>query len=304
MLVLPPIGFAFDLIATFGRRAPFGYRTTIWSTIIVGVLSMIVWGHHMFVSGMNPWIAEYFSVATVAVTIPFAVIGLNLLGSLWRAQIRFTTPMLFALGLISLVGTGGLGGLYLGTSTSDVYFHDTAFVVGHFHLMIGLVTLFGIFGAVYYWFPKMFGRRMNDVLGKMHFWGTFATTMFTFVAMHLVGLSHQLRRVYDITAYERTAPLLDANVSITWAAFGAAGIQLIFFVNFFWSLWKGAPVEEENPWESASLEWTTPTPAGHGNWPGDLPTVDRWPYDYRVPEAPDGFVSQAVSTAATAGGQR
>ena len=280
VLLLPALGIAFDIVATFGRRPVFGYRTTVWSLLVVAVLSMVVWGHHMFTSGMNPYVGEYFSVMTVAITLPFAVIGLNLIASLWRGELRLSTAMLFALGIISAVGTGGLGGLYLGTAASDLYFHDSVFVVGHFHFMIGVVTSFGIFGALYYWFPKMFGRHLNETLGKIHFWMTIGPLFFAFIVMHYLGLGGALRRVYDPTVYDYIRPLQDLNVWITWALIIAVTAQVVFFINFVYSMFRGRKAEE-NPWEGATLEWTTTSPAPHLNW--DVPPeVFRGPYEYRV----------------------
>jgi cytochrome c oxidase subunit 1 len=290
VLALPALGIAFDVVATFGRRPVFGYRTTVWSLLIVGVLSMIVWGHHMFTSGMNPYVGEYFSVMTVMITLPFAVIGLNLIAGLWRAEMRLTTPMLFALGLISAVGTGGLGGLYLGTAASDIYFHDSVFVVGHFHLMIGVVTSFGFFAGLYYWFPKMFGRYMNETLGKVHFWLTTAPVFFGFIVMHYLGLAGALRRAYDPTAYEYIQPFLEMNVWITYAFFIAITAQVVFFGNLVYSMFRGRRATE-NPWEGATLEWTTPSPAPHLNW-DEIPTVYRGPYEYRTNGAATGYTAQ------------
>ncbi len=256
-------------------------------------MSMMVWGHHMFTSGMNPYVGEYFSVMTVLITLPFAVIGLNLIASLWRAELRLTTAMLFAIGIISALGTGGLGGLYLGTAASDIYFHDSVFVVGHFHFMIGVVTSFGIFAALYYWFPKMFGRHLNETLGKVHFWLTTAPVFFAFVAMHYLGLAGALRRVYDPSVYEYIRPLLYLNEWITYALFVAVLAQVVFFVNLAYSVFRG-PRAEENPWQGATLEWTTPSPAPHLNW-DEPPSVFRGPYEYRVNAAADGYTPQHVS---------
>ena len=292
VLVLPALGIAFDVVATFGRRPVFGYRTTVWSLVVLSVLGMIVWGHHMFTSGMNPYVGEYFSVVTVLITLPFAVLGLNLIASLWRAELRLTTAMLFAIGIISAVGTGGLGGLWLGTAASDIYFHDSAFVVGHFHFMIGVVTSFGIFAALYYWFPKMFGRHMNETLGKVHFWLTIASVFPAFILMHYLGMAGALRRVYDPTVYDYIRPLQDMNVWITFLLFVAIAGQLVFFVNLLHSMFAGRRAAE-NPWEGATLEWTTPSPAPHLNW-DEPPAVYRGPYQYRVNGAPDGYLPQHV----------
>lgn len=293
VLVLPGIGIAFEVIATFARRPPFGYRLSVYALIIIAFLSMIVWGHHMFVSGMNPYVGEYFSVATVLITLPFAVLGVNLIGSLWRGQIRLETPMLFALGMISAVGTGGLGGLYLGTASSDVYFHESYFVVGHFHIMIGVVTLLSTFAGIYYWFPKMFGRMMNDTLGKVHFWLTIVPMLAMFILMHYQGLGGSIRRLYDPSTYEITDPIRNLNVQISHLAFTAAAAQFIFFGNFFWSLFKG-PVADKNPWQSSGLEWSADSPAPHGNWGEQIPEVASGPYEYGPDKGADDFVPQAI----------
>jgi cytochrome c oxidase subunit 1 len=291
VLLLPALGIAFDVVATMGRRPVFGYKTTVWALVVVAVLSMIVWGHHMFTSGMNPYVGEYFSIVTVAITVPFAVLGLNLIASLWRAEIRLNTAMLFALGIIASVGIGGLGGLWLGTATSDMYLHDSYFVVGHFHFMIGVVTGFGIFAGTYYWFPKMFGRRMNEVLGRIHFWGSTLGTFPAFVGMHYLGLGGSLRRLYDPTQYDYTASLQWMNGWISIALFVAIGAQLVFVVNLIWSRFWGKRCEEDNPWDSASIEWTTPSPAPHLNWETG-PSVHRGPYEYRVNGDANGYLKQ------------
>jgi cytochrome c oxidase subunit 1 len=297
VLVLPALGIAFDVLATFGRRPVFGYKTSVWSLVVIAVLSMIVWGHHMFTSGMNPYLGEYFSIATVAITVPFAVLGMNLIASLWRAQIRLTTAMLFGLGIVAAVGIGGLGGLWLGTATSDMYLHDSYFVVGHFHFMIGVVTGFGIFAGTYYWYPKMFGRHMNEVLGRIHFWGTVVGAFPAFVAMHYLGLGGNLRRLYDPTEYEYAQSMQWMNSWISWALFLAVAAQVVFVANLLWSRFRGKPATE-NPWDSASLEWTTASPAPHLNW-DVLPQVYRGPYEYRLDGESDGYRRQIdpVSTA-------
>ena len=280
VLILPALGIAFDVLATFGRRPVFGYKMSIYSLLVIAVLSMVVWGHHMFTSGMNPYLGEYFSIVTVIITVPFAVLAMNLVASLWRAQIQLRTPMLFALGIVAATGVGGLGGLWLGTATSDMYLHDSYFVVGHFHFMIGVVTSFGIFAATYYWLPKMFGRTMNEFLGKAHFWLTTIGVFAAFTSMHFLGMGGYLRRMYDPTSYEYTRSLQWLNVFISMALFLAAAAQLLFFANLFWSMFKKQRASA-NPWHSATLEWTTESPAPHLNWV-EVPAVYRGPYDYRT----------------------
>jgi len=255
----------------------------------------------MFTTGMNPNVGKYFSIATVVITAPFAVIGVNLLASLWRAKLRPATPMLFCLGVISAVGFGGFGGLFLGTMVSDIYFHETYFVVGHFHLMIGTVTLLGIFAAMYFWYPKLFGRKMSEKLGQWHFWLTAVPMCCIFLLMHVQGLGGMLRRTYDPSMYDYNAPMNSAlRFPITTFAFIVFCAQLIFFWNFFRSMKKGE-IAGDNPWESSTLEWTTPSPAGHGNWPGALPVVTVDPYEYGD-EHPGGFLPQGtVPSGETAG---
>ncbi|MDP6539837.1 MAG: cbb3-type cytochrome c oxidase subunit I [Planctomycetota bacterium] len=284
VLVLPGIGITFDILATFARRPIFGYKTSVWALIVVGFLSMIVWGHHMYVTGMNPYVGEYFSIATVLITAPFAVLGLNLVASLWRSRIRMEVPMYWALGTIAVIGLGGFGGLFLATSISDIYFHESFFVVGHFHLMIGVVTVLSTLGGLYHWFPKMFGRKMNAGLARLHFWTTYVPIVAVFALMHFQGLSGLLRRYYDHTIYDFQSPGIALALPITVLSYVVTASQLVFVYNFFVSMKRGEQASD-NPWNATTLEWTTPSPAPHGNWPGALPVVDRHPYDYD-PSAP------------------
>jgi len=293
VLILPALGIVFDVIPAFTRKPVFGYRITVYCYLAVAALSMIVWGHHMFVSGMSPYSGEYFSVMTMVITIPSAIIGVNMLGSLWGGAIRLKTPMLFALGLIAFFGTGGFGGIFLGNATADVQLHDTYFVVGHFHFMIGGVTLLATFASVYFWFPKMFGRMMNDKLGKLHFWLTLVSFYCIFLTQHFIGLAGTPRRYYAFTDYEFLEGIRGPQMLVSVAAFVMGASQLIFMANFCWSLWKGkkAPI---NPWHATTLEWTLPSPPPHGNWGAELPTVERWAYEYSAAEAQDDFTSQVV----------
>lgn len=293
VLVLPAIGIAFEVLAVHTRRPPFGYRVSVVALLIIGFLSLIVWGHHMFTTGMNPYVGEYFSIATVLITVPFAVLGLNLIASLWRARLRITTASLFALGIISTIGIGGLGGLYLGTATADIYFHETYFVVGHFHLMIGVVTFFGIYAGLYHWFPKMFGRMMNERLGKVHFWSTIVPLFTAFLLMYFQGMGGMLRRTWNPAHYEFAARAHEVNGIISFAAFAAILAQGLFLVNFFWSAFRGRRAEQ-NPWQATTLEWSTESPAPHGNWRGPLPQVHRWAYEYGSNGRADDFVPQHV----------
>lgn len=295
VLIFPALGIAFDVMAPFIRKPIFGYKVTVIMLGVAAFLSMIVWGHHMFVSGMNPFLGEFFAISTLAITIPFSIIAVNMLASLWGARFRFRTPLLFVLGIISFIGTGGLGGLFLGNSLSDMYLHDTYFVVGHFHFMIGWATLFGVFAGTYYWYPKMFGRYMNEALGKWHFWLSFVSVYLVFLTMHFVGFSGMMRHIYDPTQYEFLKHLIPWNRMITISAFILFIAQLLFLYNFFWSLKKGQRVESNNPWQASTLEWTTPTPPVHGNWAGALPIVSRGPYEYGPGEddySPQGEIAE------------
>lgn len=295
VLVLPAIGIAFDVLAPMVRRPAFGHRLTVVSLWAIAALSMIVWGHHMYVSGMHPLLGEAFAIGTLAITVPFTVVAVNLLATLWGGRFRFDTPLLFVLGLLSFIGTGGLGGLFLGNALSDMYLHATYFVVGHFHFMIGWVTLFGIFAGTYYWFPKMFGRALDERLGKLHFWLSFPCVYVIFLTMHFQGFSGMMRHIYDPLQYDFMKRLAGSNGVVSVAAVVLFAAQLVFLFNFAWSLWRGRVVSDPNPWRANTLEWSVPSPPPHGNWPGELPEVHRGPYEYgpadeHVPQAAPAVV--------------
>jgi cytochrome c oxidase subunit 1 len=293
VLILPALGIACDILPAFTRKPVFGYRTSVWCLVAVGCLSMIVWGHHMFVSGMSPFTGEYFSLVTLTITVPMTIFGVNMLASLWGAKLELRPPMLFALSVIALFGSGGLGGLFLGNSTADMQLHDTYFVVGHFHMMIGGVTLMATFAAVYFWFPKMFGRMMNEALAKLHFWLTFAPFFIIFFMQHFLGLQGAPRRYYAFTAYDYLQKTRGENLIISIAAMVLISGQLLFLVNFVWSLFRGR-VAASNPWHATTLEWTVASPPPHGNFDG-LPVVERWAYEYGVEDGERDFAAQTVS---------
>ncbi|MFQ5789268.1 MAG: cbb3-type cytochrome c oxidase subunit I [Acidobacteriota bacterium] len=293
VLILPALGITFEVLAPFTRRPVFGYRITVYSLLVIALLSMVVWGHHMFVSGMSPWLGEFFSVGTMLITIPSAIIGVNMIASLWGAKLRLTTAAMYALGTIALFGVGGMGGVFLGNAVADIQLHDTYFVVGHFHFMIGGVTLFAIFAGTYYWFPKMFGRMLSETLGKIHFWTTLVPFYTIFTTMHFFGLAGAPRRYYDLSRLTFLHGVDWMALFITISAFTMIAGQVIFLLNFATSLWKGKKAES-NPWRASTLEWTTPSPPPHGNWGDEMPRVHRWPYDYSVKDAGEDFTPQTV----------
>jgi cytochrome c oxidase subunit 1 len=291
IVIVPAMGIAAEILATFIRKPIFGYKLIAGCWIAIVVLSLIVWGHHMFVSGMNPTLAGVFALTTLLITIPSAILVLCWVISLWDARIQFTTPMLFALGFVSVFVTGGLGGFFLGSAWTDIPLHNTYFVVGHFHLTMAISPMIAAFAGVYYWFPKMFGRMMNDRLGRIHFWFTMAGAYAVFLTMHVLGIGGMIRHSYDPTQYAFMKALQPLNVFVSIAAFVLASSQLIFVFNFIWSFFRG-PKAEKNPWKANTLEWTVSSPIPHGNWTGRLPTVYRWPYDYALTQKVDDYLPQ------------
>ena len=289
--ILPGMGATSQILSTFARKPIFGYRAMVYALLGIGMLGFFVWGHHMFISGMSPYSSLAFSVLTMVIAVPSAIKTFNWLGTLWGANIRFATPMLFALGFVSLFVTGGLSGIFLGQPSVDIYFHDTYFVVAHFHMIMGVAAIFGIFAGTYYWFPKMFGRMMNETLGRIHFWFTFVGVYAIFMPMHFLGMVGHPRRYSETTGVDFLAPLEPVHVFITIAAFVTAAAQLVFLFNLFWSMFKGAKASE-NPWEATTLEWTVPSPPPHDNFAGREPVVNHGPYEYGVPGAPRDYIMQ------------
>ncbi|MBK7341133.1 MAG: cbb3-type cytochrome c oxidase subunit I [Saprospiraceae bacterium] len=280
IIILPAMGLVSEVMAVHSRKPIFGYRAMIYSMLAIGFLSFIVWAHHMFMSGLNPFISNFFVAFTLMIAIPSAIKVFNWISTLYGGNIRMNTPMMFSIGFVSMFISGGLTGIFLGNSAIDIQQHDTYFVVAHFHIVMGVAAFFGMFAGVYNWFPKMFGRYMNETMGKIHFWGTIIGAYAVFGPMHYLGLAGVPRRYYRFDSFDAFSGFTDMNRFITIAAILTFFVQLVFVVNFFWSIFKGRKVTTQNPWGSNSLEWTTPIKPGHGNWPGKIPTVTRWAYDY------------------------
>ena len=292
--ILPGMGVTSHILSTFSRKPIFGYRAMVYALCGIGFLGFCVWGHHMFVSGMSPYSAIAFSLLTMSIGVPSAIKTFNWLGTLWGARIRFASPMLFAIGFVSLFVTGGVSGLFLAQPALDLPLHDTYFVVAHFHLIMGVAAIFGIFAATYFWFPKMFGRMMHEGLGKLHFWITFPGVYAIFMPMHFLGLVGHPRRYPDLTGATFLGPLLPVQRFISIAAFITIAGQLIFLFNFLWSL-KWGEKAEINPWHATTLEWTVPSPPPHDNFAGKVPSVYRGPYEFAVPGAAEDYVPQHLA---------
>lgn len=301
--ILPGMGVTSHVLSTFARKPIFGYRAMVMALGAIALLGFMVWGHHMFISGMNPYSAFAFSLLTLSIGVPSAIKTFNWIGTLWGGKLRFTAAMLFAIGFVSLFVSGGLTGIFLAQPAVDIYLHDTYFVVGHFHLIMGVAAIFAIFAGTYYWFPKMFGRMLNERLGKLHFWFTFIGVYSIFMPMHFIGLSGHPRRYPDTTAVGFLQPLDSVHLFMTIAAFITAAAQLVFLFNFFWSLRKGQKADL-NPWEATTLEWTVPSPPPHDNFAGRFPAVYRGPYEYSVPGAEKDYVPQHLPEVAAPPGSR
>jgi cytochrome c oxidase subunit I len=291
VLILPAMGIVAEVIANNTRRPLWGYRAMVGAIVVLGFLSMVVWAHHMYLTGMGTTLAAFFQTTTMIISIPSIIVLTSLLMSMWGASIRFTTPMLFALAFLPMFGIGGLTGLPLGLAPSDIHLHDTYYVIGHFHYVVAPGTIFALFAGIYYWFPKATGRRMNDLLGRIHFWGSLVCMNVIFMPMFIQGLGGMNRRLYDGgMQYAHNADLLPHNVTIAYGAWALALFQIPFIVNFFASIRWGRPTGE-NPWQATTLEWAAPSPPGHGNFLTE-PVVYRGPYEYSVPGAPRDFSPQ------------
>ena len=298
IVLLPALGITSEIIATNSRKPIFGYKAMIGSIFGIAFLSFIVWAHHMFVTGMNPFLGSIFMLLTLIIAVPSAVKAFNYIATLWRGNIVFTPGMLFSIGLVSYFISGGLTGLILGNAALDIQLHDTYFVVAHFHLVMGTASFFGMVAGVYHWFPKMFGRMLDEKLGYVHFWITFVGAYLVFFPMHYIGIAGFPRRYYTWTGFEAFNTFTDLNAFISVAALITFAAQFIFVFNFIYSIFKGRKAPA-NPWHSNTLEWTTPIIPGHGNWPGEIPTVYRWPYDYSKPGAQADYIPQTVPLAST-----
>ena len=289
--ILPAMGLCSQLVSVFSRKPIFGYKAMVYAMLSIGILGFMVWGHHMFMSGMSPYTAFAFSVMTMAIGVPSAIKTFNWLGTLWGGKIRFTPPMLFAIGFVSLFVSGGISGPFLAQPVLDIPLHETYFVIAHFHLIMGVASIFGIFGATYYWFPKMFGRMMDERMAQIHFWVSFVGTYAIFMPMHIYGMAAALRRYSQSTEVAYMRDLLPWQQFITAAAIVTIAGQFVFLFNLFWSMKYGKKASD-NPWEATTLEWTTATPPPHDNFAGRTPVVYHGPYEYSVPGAPRDFVMQ------------
>lgn len=293
IVILPALGIASEVVSVHARKPIFGYKFMIWSILAIGFLSFIVWAHHMFVTGMNPFLGTIFMIFTLVIAVPSAIKAFNYIATLWKGNIQFTTPMMFAIGLVSFFITGGITGIFLGNAALDIPLHDTYFVTAHFHLVMGSSAAFGFFAGVYQWFPKMFGRMMNPRLGYIHFWGTFASLYMVFFPMHFMGLGGVARHYYQYTSFEFMSGFGDISMFITASAIFGFSVQFVFLFNFFSSIFWGKKAPA-NPWKSNTLEWTTPINPGHGNWVGEIPSVYRWPYDYSKPGIKEDYLPMHI----------
>jgi Heme/copper-type cytochrome/quinol oxidases, subunit 1 len=280
IVILPAMGIASEVISVNARKPIFGYSAMVGSLFAIAVLSFLVWAHHMFVSGMNPFLGSVFVLLTLLIAIPSAIKVFNWLATLWRGSVHFTPAMLFAIGFVSMFISGGLTGIFVGNSTIDIHVHDTYFVIAHFHLVMGVAAMFGMFSGIYHWFPKMYGRFMNTTLGYIHFWVTLVGAYLIFWPMHYMGLAGVPRRYFDFSNWESFNKFGTLNQFISIVTIVVFAVQFLFLTNFFYSIYKGRKVTTRNPWKANTLEWTTPIHAPHGNWEDEIPEVHRWAYDY------------------------
>jgi cytochrome c oxidase subunit 1 len=280
IIILPAMGIASEVMSVNSRKPIFGYMAMVGSLFAITALAFVVWAHHMFVTGLNPFLGSFFVLLTLLIAVPSAIKVFNWLTTLWRGNIRFSPGMLFAIGFVSLFISGGLTGVFLGNSALDIHLHDTYFIIAHFHIVMGVAGMFGMFAGLYHWYPKMYGRYMNDTLSYIHFWVTMIGSYLIFWPMHYEGLAGMPRRYYEFSGWESFNMFGGLNQFISFVSIIVFAAQLLFVFNFFYSIFKGRKVTTLNPWGAASLEWTTPIRPGHGNWPGEIPEVHRWAYDY------------------------
>jgi cytochrome c oxidase subunit 1 len=285
ILILPAMGFTSEIIAAGSRKPVFGYHAMVWAIISIAFLGFVVWGHHMFQSGMNPMLGLSFTISTLFIAVPSAIKTFNWMGTMWRGNLHLHTPMLFAIGFVAMFAIGGLSGIFMASTPVDIYIHDTYFIVAHIHYVLFGGSLFALFGAIYFWYPKMFGRMMNETLGKIHFWLTLVFFNLVFFPMHGVGMAGMMRRIYDSTGYNHLQGIQGTNELITYSAFALYASGFLFAFNFFWSLAKGKKAEA-NPWNATTLEWQTPSPPKHGNW-AETPVVYHGPHEYSHPDVED-----------------
>ncbi len=280
IILLPAMGMVSEILSVNSRKPIFGYMAMVGSLFAITILAFLVWAHHMFVTGLNPFLGAFFVLLTLLIAVPSAIKVFNWLTTIWRGSVRFTPGMMFAIGFVSLFISGGLTGIWLGNSALDIHLHDTYFVVAHFHIVMGVASMFGMFAGIYHWYPKMYGRYLNNTLGYIHFWVTMIGAYLIFWPMHYEGLAGMPRRYYDYAQWESFKHFMDLNRFISTVAMIVFAVQILFLFNFFYSIWKGRKVRTQNPWGSTTLEWTTPVNPGHGNWVGEIPEVHRWAYDY------------------------
>jgi len=280
IILLPAMGMVSEILSVNSRKPIFGYMAMVGSLFAIAILAFLVWAHHMFVTGLNPFLGSIFVLLTLLIAVPSAIKVFNWITTLWRGNIRLTPAMLFAIGFVSLFISGGLTGIWLGNSALDIHLHDTYFVVAHFHIVMGVASMFGMFAGIYHWFPKMYGKYLNNNLGYMHFWLTMIGAYLIFWPMHYEGLAGMPRRYYDYSVWESFKQFTELNRFISTVAMIVFAVQLLFLFNFFYSIFRGRKVTTQNPWQSNTIEWTTPINPGHGNWVGEIPEVYRWPYDY------------------------
>lgn len=280
IIIIPTMGMVSEILAVNSRKPIFGYMAMIGSMFAITILAFVVWAHHMFVTGLNPIAGSVFVLLTLLIAVPSAVKVFNWITTIWRGNIIFTPATLFSIGMVSMFISGGLTGIWLGNSALDIHLHDTYFVIAHFHIVMGVSAFFGMFAGIYHWFPKMYGRFMNQTLGYIHFWITLIGAYLIFWPMHYEGLAGMPRRYYDYSQWESFKHFLSLNRMISTVAIIVFAAQLLFVFNFFYSIFKGRKVKDPNPWKANSLEWTTPVERIHGNWAGEIPEVHRWAYDY------------------------